>query len=169
MPVRNNAALLGAENVILCSDFGELNASRLSHFLGELGQEVSTARVLDGPTSLAKAQGFNVLAVLSGVQTQDSTKKCALDTVPYGDGIADEIDVTVQSILDGFEHPNPNINAGLGDTQWVSSNYYHETENWITVIIAMRTSSVDHLDFTMMRLFDLPDGTCEKNLACLNR
>jgi len=169
MPFRSNAGLLDAENIILCSDFGELNATRLSHFLRELEKEVSAARVLDGPTSLTKAHGFNVLAVFSGVQTQDATQKCALDTVPYGDGIADEINTTVHNLLDGIDHPNPTINAALGDTQWVSSNYYHEAENWITVVIAMRSSSVDQLDFTMMRLFGLPEGTCEKNLACLSR
>lgn len=103
------------------------------------------------------------------MQIQDTTQKCALDTVPYGDGIADEINITIPKLLDGFEHPNPTINAALGDPQWVSSYHYHETENWITVVIAMRSSSVDQLDFTMMKLFDLPEGTCEKNLACLSR
>ncbi len=169
MPVRSNAALLNAENVVLCSDFGELSASRVSLFLKELGKEVATAKVLDGPTSLAKASGFNVLAVISGAETQDTTQECALDTVPYGGGIIDEINTTVRELLDGFEHPNLRINAMFGDTLWVSSNYYHEAENWITVVISMRASSADQLDFTMTRLFGLPEATCEQNLACLSR
>lgn len=169
MPIRSNDALLNAENVILCSDFEELSASRVSLFLRELAKDVATAKVLDGPATLVKSLNFNVLAVISGTDVQDTTQECALATVPYGRHVIDEIDITVQKLLDGFEHPNPTINDALGDTHWMSSNFYHETENWITVVIAMRTSSADQLDFTMIRLFDQPEATCEQNLACLSR
>jgi len=169
MPVRSNAALFDAENIVLCSDFEELSASRVSLFLSELGEEVATPNVLDGPASLAKAFGFNVLVVMSGTETQDATQECALNTVPYGGGIVNEVNSTVKGFRDGFVHPNPTINAALGDTLWSSSNYYHEAENWITVVIVVRTSSVGQLDFTMIRLFDLPEAACDQNLACLSR
>ena len=169
MPVRSNAALLGAEKIVLCSDFEQINAARLSFFLSELELEVATTIVLDGPAALSKSEKFNVLAVISGAETQESTHECALDTAPYGEGVTGEINTAVERLLSGFEHPNPTISATLGDTLWSSSNYYHETESWITVVIAMRTSSADQLDFTMMRLFDVPEATCKNNLACLSR
>ncbi|MEP3635603.1 MAG: hypothetical protein ABJM43_24050 [Paracoccaceae bacterium] len=168
-PVRSMDALLNAENIILCSDFEELSASRVSLYLRELAKDVATAKVLDGPTTLVKSPNFNVLAVISGINVQDTTKECALATVPYGRHVIDEIDTTVQRLLDGFEYPDPTINDALGDTQWASSNFYYETENWITVVIAMRTSSAYQLDYTMMSLFGQPEASCEQNLACLSR
>ncbi|ATG44242.1 hypothetical protein PhaeoP18_02299 [Phaeobacter piscinae] len=169
MPVRSNAAFLDAENVVLCSDFEELSASRVSLFLRELGKEVVAARILDGPMSLGKTRDFNVLAVISGIEIKSATQECAIGTVPYGNGVVSEIQTTANKLLDGFEHPNPVINAALGDTLWVSSNYYHRSLNWITVVIAIRAPSAHQLDFTMMRLFDLPETTCSQNLACLAR
>ncbi|WP_152002039.1 MULTISPECIES: hypothetical protein [Roseobacteraceae] len=169
MPFRSGAAFLGAENVVLCSDFAELNAPRLSLFLSELGGEVAAARVLDGPALLSKAEGFNVLFVVSGTEALEGTKECALATAPYGKAIAAEMNDTVQRLLSGFEHPNPTINAALGPTDWLSSYYYHESENWITVVVVMRTPSAHQIDHTMIRLFDQPEDICVHNLACLSR
>jgi hypothetical protein len=169
MPLRSGSAFLSAENVVLCSDFAELTATRLSLFLDELGNEVATVRVSDGPVLLSKSDAFNVLVVVSGTETQAATKECALATAPYGDGIDGEINATIQNLISGFQHPDPKIDAALGETQWMSSYYYHESKNWITVVIAMRTPSTHQLDFTMTRLFDLPEDSCVQNLACLSR
>ena len=168
-PVRSNAVMLGAENVILCSDFEQLNAARVSLFLRELGEDVAFPTILDGPMALSKSRKFNVLYVISGLDVQYNARECAIATVPYGVEIIDEINTTVQKLLDGFTHPSQTINAMLGETSWVSSNYYHESGNWITVVIAMRTPSLDQLNDTMIKLFDQPKTACEQNLACLTQ
>ncbi|MES0809210.1 hypothetical protein ABLO27_07000 [Roseibium sp. SCPC15] len=169
MPFRSNANLLSAESIVLCSEIEEINASRVSQFLSELDQNVASLEVLDGPNPRAKASGFSALVVITGTKIQDATEQCANGTVPYGSEIISEIKATVQDLLEGFEHPDPTLNAALGEVKWSSSNYYHEEENWVTVIIAMRDPSAHDLDFTMIRLFDLPEATCEQNSACLAR
>ncbi|WP_195821341.1 hypothetical protein [Roseobacter sp. MH60115] len=163
-PFNSNSALLDADSIILCSDFGEINASRVSQFLSELDQSAATVNVIDGPKRLSKALSFNVLVVVTGGEAQHTTEKCARDTVPYGDTVSNEIATVAKKLLDDFEHPNPAIDAAFSETTWSSSNFYHETENWVTIVIAMREPSTN---FTMITLFDQPYTACDQNSACV--
>lgn len=164
MPFRSNSLLKEAENIIVCSDFPKINASRLSRFLSELDQSEAASKIIEGPRRELKAMGFNALVVVTGTETKAATNKCASDTVPYGNDVKKEIQTAIQKLLEGFVHPNPKINAAFsGKPTWHSSNYYHNTQNWVTVVIAMREPLTDQ---TMIRLFDLPDTACDHNSAC---
>lgn len=171
MPLRSNGILLSAESIVLCSEFEEINASRVSQFLSELDQKVTSVEVLDGPSPRTKTSRFSALVVITGTETQESTEHCANGTVPNSIEITAEIEATVKNLVEGYEYPDPTINALLGDamTMWTSSNHYHEEENWVTVIVAMRDPSAYDLNYTMTEIFDLPEAACEQNTACLAR
>lgn len=169
MPFRSNAELFGAERIVLCSDFEQINSSSVTQFLASLDQRFTEVEVLDGPESVEKAISFNALVVISGQETTRPTLECASKTVPYGADVLQEVRSSVEKLEQGFEHPNPTINDALGDTQWIGSNFYHTTENWVTIVIAIREPSVYQLNHTMISLFDLPNTVCEQNLACLSR
>lgn len=162
-PFRSNSALLDAQSIVLCSDFGEINASRVSQFLSELDQTVATEKVIDGPKRLSKASSFNALVVVTGKEPQSTTERCASDTVPYGDRVSKEIMAAVRHLVDGFKHPNPTMNAALGETIWASTNSYHPTENWVTIVIVMREPSINQ---AMISMFGQPDTICDQNSAC---
>lgn len=163
-PFYSKSALLDADSLILCSDFDEINASRVSQFLSELDQNTATVNVKDGPKRPPKALSFNVLVVVTGIEAQYTTEQCASDTVPYGGIVSNEIATAAKRLFEDLEHPNAAIDAALGETKWVSSNFYHEAENWVTIVIAMREPSTN---FTMINLFDQPHTACEQNSACV--
>ncbi|MFK7838390.1 MAG: hypothetical protein AB8B60_19445 [Sulfitobacter sp.] len=169
MPIRSNSAFLEAESIVLCSDFEEINASRVTQFLENLDRGFAIPEILDGPETPVKVSTFNVLVVISGKETTRYTLDCASDVAPYDIDAQQEVMIAVQRLKQGFEHPNPTINAALGDTQWASSNFYHEAENWVTIVISMLEPSAYNLNYTMIRLFDLPDVICEQNSACIDR
>ncbi|MEP2784749.1 MAG: hypothetical protein ABJO67_11340 [Pseudoruegeria sp.] len=167
MPIRSNSAFLEAESIVLCSDFEEINASRVTQLLENLDRGYAIPEILNGPETLVKASTFNVLVVISDVETTRSTLDCASDVAPYDIDTQQEVMIAVQRLKQDFEHPNPTINAALGDTQWASSYFYHEAENWVTNVISMLEPSAYNLNNTMIRLFDLPDVICEQNADCI--
>ncbi|MFC6588650.1 hypothetical protein [Sulfitobacter pacificus] len=52
MPIRSNSAFLEAESIVLCSDFEEINASRVTQFLENLDRGFAIPEILDGPETL---------------------------------------------------------------------------------------------------------------------
>jgi hypothetical protein len=168
-PYQSNSELLGAERLVLCSDFEEINASRVAQFLTILDQHVAGPEILDGPKSLVKADGFNALVVISAQEPTKATLDCAIETVPYGIEVSQEILIAVERLQQSFEDRYPNLAGIYNEPHRVSANFYHREENWLTIVSVLRTSSTYQLNETLIGLFDLPGTACDQNLACLSQ
>ena len=74
--------LVHAEHIVVCSDFDDFSAFRISRFLKGISDASDNILVQNGPTTSLGPNVRNVLIVLVGREPREETLRCVRETYP---------------------------------------------------------------------------------------
>lgn len=165
--------------IIVCSQYPELNAERLSGFVKEATGTRIDVFFKDGPHQfpVINPKGDPIqkmILVAAGKDPGKSVVDCVRKTVSFGDKVFEQLSETWKGIGKPLpdEIPiNSNIRSELSPvfsaSRYSSVDDLNGKPEWLVLTKADRSAGASHwVNRTMIDLFSLDPKTCERNSFC---
>ncbi|WP_424978603.1 hypothetical protein [Leisingera sp. S232] len=168
-------------NIVVCSQYPQLNAERLKGFLKEAIRIRPEFRIMDGPhkfvpTDLARGPAPKLLLLAAEQEPNQLVKECVQETVPFGDKVFQQ----ASKVWSGIGKPiDDGLSLGsvidlslLPPVSQAHSYSFVEDSNgrreWVIFTMAASGKGGPHaINNTMISVFGLDTDICQENSFCL--